>query len=299
MDLERHLTVIKRHPRLIAAGVVVGVLFALLATFSVGPGGIDWRKPEQWQSSTTLLVTQSGFPWGRTQLPGVTDAGQGTDPQVTQRRAGGSDFADPARLASLAVVYAFFAESKQVSALVPDRPAGSEVTGESVSTRNGNGDPLPLFKVSATGDSKQAAENLNDRTIAALRAYISREQALSRVPPTQRVELQLLAGPAATMESGHGYLLAVACFLLAIAAAVAGAYLLENVRLGREGALSASADEREEEYEEEEEDEAALGGPVPLPRPVEWHEPPQGRRRASREASAGRRRPEDAHPPGD
>jgi len=300
MDLERHLTVIKRHPRLIAAGVAVGVLFALLATFSVGPGGIDWRKPEQWQSSATLLVTQSGFPWGRTQLPGITDAGQGNTPQVTQQRSGGTDFADPARLASLAVVYAFFAESKQVSALVPDRPAGTEVTGESVSTRNGNGDPLPLFKVSATGDSKEGSESLNDRTIAALRAYISREQGLSRVPATQRVELQLLDGPTATMESGHGYLLAVACFLLAIAAAVAGAYLLENVRLGREGAFAGGGEPVDEDADEEQEAAAAaVGEPVPLPRPVEWHEPPQGRRRAGREAAGARRRSEDAHPPAD
>lgn len=284
MELERHLKVIRRHPRLIGAGVAVGVLFALLATFSVGPGGISWRKPEQWQSSTTLLVTQAGFPWGRTQLPGVTDAGQGVDPQVTQQRSGGSDFADPARLASLATVYAFFAESKQVAALVPDRPNGTEVTGESVATRNGNGDPLPLFKVSATGDGKGAAESLNDRTIAALRSYISREQALSRVPSTQRVELQVLDGPTATMTSGHGYLLAIACFLLAVAAAVAGAYLLENVRLGREGA-PAGEDEEPVEAEEEPAPQPGFGEPVPLPRPVEWHEPPS-RRRVS-------------HPPGD
>ncbi len=295
MDLERHLTVIKRHQRLIGAGVAVGVLFAILATFSIGLGGIDWRKPEQWQSGSTVLVTQSGFPWGRTQLPGVTDAGQGVDPGVTRRRSGGSDFADPGRLASLATIYAFFAESKQVSALVPDRPAGSEITGEAVATRNGNGDPLPLFKVATTGDSEAAAQNLNERTIGALRAYVAREQALNRVPSTQRVEMQLIAGPKAQMLSGHGYLLAVACFLLAIAAAVAGAYLLENVRLGKAGAI----DRTEEEAVEPAVAEGALGDPVPLSRPVEWHEPPQARRRASREAGGARRRSEDAHPPGD
>ncbi len=69
MNLLRHIDVLWRGRVIIAIGLVVAILMATFALFKVSDGGLSYRKPETWASSTKLLITQPGFPWGRSVLP--------------------------------------------------------------------------------------------------------------------------------------------------------------------------------------------------------------------------------------
>src|SRR3954465_8672900 len=101
MNLERHLQVLWRYRLITALGLLFGIALALLAAFKVGPGGLERRGSEQWTSTSNVMVTQKGFPWGRVTLPNSAAVGQaaGTDPSASATPQSGEDsripFADP------------------------------------------------------------------------------------------------------------------------------------------------------------------------------------------------------------
>ena len=71
MDLKLHLGVLWRFKFLIAAGLVLAVVLAVLSVMRVSFQGttptLTWRGVEIWTSNETLLVTQSGFPIGQSE----------------------------------------------------------------------------------------------------------------------------------------------------------------------------------------------------------------------------------------
>src|SRR3954465_4951057 len=114
MNLERHLQVLWRYRLITALGLLFGIALALLAAFKVGPGGLERRGSEQWSSTSNVMVTQKGFPWGRVILPNSAEIGQAgplgstTDGSAaTQQQSSSSKedtpipFADPGRRATL------------------------------------------------------------------------------------------------------------------------------------------------------------------------------------------------------
>ena len=91
VDITQHLRVIRRWHRVLVASAVLGTVLAGLFLFKVSPSGVEFRRPEKWESTSTLLVTQAGFPWGRTTLPGTdgTDAPPATaatDPNAAKQK---------------------------------------------------------------------------------------------------------------------------------------------------------------------------------------------------------------------
>src|SRR5690242_6249515 len=101
MDLHRHIRLLWRSKKLIVAGAIVGILLGILASYKVSGSGLQPRKAPVYTAETKLLLTQKGFPWGRTWLPGTLTAADGSTVQAGQT---GSkvNFADPARLSTLA-----------------------------------------------------------------------------------------------------------------------------------------------------------------------------------------------------
>lgn len=228
MDLLNHLQVMARWKRVIIAGILVGVLIALAFTFRVSFDGgvkVGYRQAEEWKATSTLFVTQPGFPWGRTTLPSI-------DPnQTTAQQRSDQSFADPSRLSVLAVIYAFLAPSQPVDQIGGAAPPGTTVTAREISTPNGN--PLPLLVIETTAPTSIQAKALNrERTLAMLR-YLRDQQNQNEVPRGQRVQLKLLKGPEAAKVSSHGAMLAIAMVFLAALASLGAAYLFENLRLAR------------------------------------------------------------------
>jgi len=75
MSLELDMRVLWRFRVLVLAGLLLAILLAGMAMFKVDFGGgapkLTYRQSETWQSTARLLITQDGFPEGRTTLPGA------------------------------------------------------------------------------------------------------------------------------------------------------------------------------------------------------------------------------------
>ena len=135
----------------------VGLLLASLARDAVARARQRGRadatgETELWSSSTRLIVTQQGFPWGRllAQDPSL-DRGSGSE-------ASGIPLADPNRLNNLTILYAELATSDPV--LQADAPRRADPAARSSrrrsSCRTGRY-TLPLIDVIAIATSPEGA----------------------------------------------------------------------------------------------------------------------------------------------
>ena len=73
MDLNLYLRVLWRFRLIVVVGFVLAITVAFASVAKVGADGslsISYRQQPTWQGTTRLFVTQQGFPWGRTVLPG-------------------------------------------------------------------------------------------------------------------------------------------------------------------------------------------------------------------------------------
>lgn len=243
MDLRRHLQVVWRFRRIAVGGFLVAVAVAILASFHVSPSGLTWRSDQTFTSTSTLFVTQTGFPWGRVTLPsaslqptGVTGNEGTDDSEATQRER--REYGAPERFSDLAVVYSFIARSDQVRALVMPRPQPDQIVITPV-TNPATGANLPLLLMETHATDQGIAQQLNEGVISALRKYLEEEQEASDIPNDQRVRVQVLNPPTpAGVTEGRTYMASVVLFIMVLAATLAIIYLLENLRLNRPAAGS-------------------------------------------------------------
>jgi hypothetical protein len=238
VDITQHLRVIRRWHRVLVASAVLGTVLAGLFLFKVSPSGLEFRRPEKWESTSTLLVTQAGFPWGRTTLPGTdgTDAPAATaatDPNAAKAGQAGTSFANPQRLSLLAIIYSFISQSNAIDQVGTPLPPGGEVTAQELSNQSSGS--LPLFKLTTAAQTGPAADKLNVERTRALIKYLGDQQDANQVPNGQRVQVSVLNRPFAARIASHGAMLGAAILFLALAAGLAACYLLESLRLSRGG----------------------------------------------------------------
>ena len=69
MDLARHAGVLWRYRWVTAGGILLGIVLAVLASYQVTTSGLEPRGSSTYTSESQLLVTQVGFPEGRSVLP--------------------------------------------------------------------------------------------------------------------------------------------------------------------------------------------------------------------------------------
>jgi hypothetical protein len=241
MNLYRHLSVLWRGRVIIALGLIVAIAMAILAMFKVSIDGgpkLTYRKAETWAHSTKLLITQPGFPWGRSVLPSTGDA---QTPGSTEQVAPAVDakgrkvqFADPSRFAYLAWIYSHFLMGDQVRQMLPHRPVGMDILASPL-TAGGNlsAGALPLIGLTTQATTERDAARLNDEATAALETYLREQQTRSRTPTSDRVVVTVVDRPAPALLKGHSPDLGVIAFLLVMGAVVAVVYLRENLRLHR------------------------------------------------------------------
>ena len=124
MELSRHAQVLWRFRVIIVAGVLAGLVLAIGTLFSVSSSGLKWREQLEYKSSSTLFVTQPGFPWGRANLPTASDGAPASATAPDQ------NFAEPARFAGLASIYSFLVRGEEVRALIPGHPSDAQIAAE-------------------------------------------------------------------------------------------------------------------------------------------------------------------------
>jgi hypothetical protein len=241
MDLRRHIQVLWRFKAIVVGGIVLGVVMAILASFSVSFSGgpkLEWRSDQTYGSVSTLFVTQTGFPWGRVTLPEPSLV-PGADPAVQQPEETMDDktrreYAAPERFSDLAVVYSYLARSDQVRALIRPEPAPDQIVITPVQNPS-TGAGLPLLLVETHAHDQALAQKINEASIDALRSYLREQQDAADIDDSARVRIQVLNPPtAAGVVEGRTYMGSVIALILAMAGAVALAYLLENLRTARE-----------------------------------------------------------------
>ena len=243
MDLRRHIQVLWRFKAIVLGGVALGVVMAILASFSVSFSGgpkLEWRSDQTYGSVSTLFVTQTGFPWGRVTLP--EPALLGADPTIEQPDPATMDektrreYAAPERFSDLAVVYSYLARSDQVRALIRPQTAPDQILITPIQNPS-TGAGLPLLLIETHAKSQEMAVKVNEASIEALRQYLREQQNEADIPDGARVRIQVLNPPMpAGVTEGRTYMGSVIALILAIAGAIALAYLLENLRSSREQA---------------------------------------------------------------
>jgi hypothetical protein len=229
VDLQLYFRVLWRFRFIVMIGFLLALVSAILsfATVSFKGGGphLQYRQHETWVSNATLLVTQQGFPEGRTltELTGSTaDAAQApTD----------SKFADPGRFVALAVLYADLVDSDPVKAIVRRTgPPHGKVDGLAVATPDGSS-TLPMIAIAAAANTPRRARSLARRQSEAFMAYITQNQIAHKVPKSDRVELEMVTKPTkAKLLSGRSKAVPIVVLVAMIAATLALAFVLENLK---------------------------------------------------------------------
>jgi hypothetical protein len=208
-----------------AVGVVIALVVAAFATM---------RLSETYSATAQVLVTQQGFPVGRTNL---------VDPNAPLDKEGNPipSYADPSRFEYLAQVYARLAVSDVVKHRVLGRNGvdrgkilildGGKTRGSYTATVDATDTrALPFILLVSQAASGREAREIALRATAALQAYITSSQTAADIRGKDRVELQVIAAPTkAKLTSGRPLILPVAIFVLIVGAAAAVAFFRENV----------------------------------------------------------------------
>jgi hypothetical protein len=246
MNLARHASVLWRFRRVVAAGVILGIVLAVLASFRVSSSGLEPRGVETWSANSQILVTQPGFPEGRVTLPEkqIDDALTTDGKQAVEENAAPKDqvdFADPARLAALGDLYSKFLTSDEVLSRVPGHPPTAAVTASPFASSQG-GLLLPVVQLTTMGPSAEAAQRLNVDAFNALLEFLEERQAANDIARADRVELQMIVRPEMTLMAGRKPTASILVFMLVLLGTVAVTHLLEALRNRREASALAIVD---------------------------------------------------------
>ena len=222
MDLALYFRVLSRFRVLVIAGLVLGAALAF----------VSYRQSEVFQADTLLLVTQRGFPQGRTVIPGGPATGT-----TSTSPANATAYADPARFASLAALYAQLANSDPVQTAIQKGMTHQERLTETLQATASVPDPsnpngvLPFVDMQGLAESPATAKALSTRGANVLQGYIEGQQAANGIGPDDRVLLEVVKRPGKVLVvSGRKKTLPIAVFLTVLIAAIGAAFVLENVR---------------------------------------------------------------------
>jgi hypothetical protein len=229
MNLARHAAVLWRFRAVTAAGLLLGLVLAVLASYELP--SFEQRGTSVYTSESQILVTQRGFPEGRVVLPQVTAPGTAMPTDGTETATGEKplEFADPGRLMTLADLYTQLLTSDQVRSRIPGHPTPAQIIASPLPANTGT--ILPIISLGTVGPTPEAAHALNVATLDALRDVLAAEARKNDIAPAERVELSLLKAPAAgTLLSGPSRTGSILALLLCVLGTIALTHLLESLR---------------------------------------------------------------------
>jgi hypothetical protein len=232
MNLARHASVLWRFRWVTIGGFTIGLVLAVLAAYQPSSSGLTPRGSETWTATSSILVTQPGFPEGRVTLPeaqvdGATTAdGESVDEPEPKDQV---TFADPARLSGLADLYAKFLTSDDVLGRVPGRPKAEQITASPFLASSG-GLVLPVIQLTADAPTSAGARTLNEQVFKSLSSLIEEQQEANQIGTGQRIEVKLIDPPKSTLTAARKKTASILVLLLCLLGTVAVAHLLEGLR---------------------------------------------------------------------
>jgi hypothetical protein len=176
---------------------------------------VSYRQNERWVSYATLLVSQRGFPWGRSNI----------DPQH-------SKFADPGRFSTLAILYSRLAASDDVERIMrQDGPIHGKLEAAPVLASDSSSEALPLIQIAGTSTSREGARQLVGRETDAFLAYLKQKQAANAISTQQRVLVTVVnAAGKPKVLTGRSKIPPLLTFVLVMALVTALAFVLDNLQ---------------------------------------------------------------------
>jgi hypothetical protein len=239
MNLERHLRVLWRYKIVVAVGCIIAIALAVFASFQMGSGGLQRRGTETWSSTSQVLVTQKGFPWGRVTLPAATTqaaGGTGT-PAATNDGTDGQDhiqYADPNRFVNLALLYSVISYSDQVRNKLPGHPRADQIQAMLLDPTNSGQSYLPIISLTTSATTPDAAVKLNNAVFGGLRDELSGQQKAANIKDSERVLLSQLSKPAKpALVQGYSMTSSLLAFILCIVSTLALVHILEGLRMAK------------------------------------------------------------------
>ena len=224
MDLNLYFRVLWRFRLIVAVGFVLAITVAFATVAKVGAdGSISYRQQPTWQGTTRLFVTQQGFPWGRTVLPGDPTSAPSTS------TSSGLQFADPTRLAGLAIYYAALINGELIQRQIRRSFPPKTILSAAAVTDTATNSPLALVDVTSVAHSSAQARRVSQEGASLFRSYIADQQASAGIPLKERVLLQVVSTKAEVI-AGRKKTLAIVAFLAVLIATIALAFVLENQR---------------------------------------------------------------------
>jgi hypothetical protein len=219
MDLGLLCRVLWRHKIIVGIGFIAAIALAFLsfAKVSFAHGfQVHHRQAEQWQSTASLLVTERGFPFGRTVSP---------------------DGRDPTRFSAYATLYARLATSDSVRKLML-RQGAIDPSHEFIGAApvlsldaNTNSAPLPLVSVWTIGATAERSFELTRRLTKAFVDYLSSEQRAHSIPHGQRVSVSVVVdGSEPLLVKKRSKTLPIVVFLTVAIATCGLAFIRENLQ---------------------------------------------------------------------
>jgi cytoskeleton protein RodZ len=275
LDLRTFFRVIHRFWPLVALGVALAVALSFISFFRVDLHArphVTYRQHETWRGTEVLLLTQRGFPWGRTIYPYIVS-------KKTGLLIPAAPFADPGRFNSLAVFYAQLANSDAVRALVTRAGRLDGTYSASPVVKSVGGGPgtqpitqlVPLIQIDGFARTPAHALGIARRVSHAMRSYLERSQTNADIPVKQRIVVQVLStARKATLAQGRRLTIPIIAFVAILIATLGLAFVLENLRpREREGAEPAG--EPSSDSEPRESGEVGDDSRPPAPREADGH----------------------------
>jgi hypothetical protein len=220
MDLGLYSRVIWRFRKLVFGGVLLAVFLSVLSVAKITSGGLVYRKPEIWQSTSTVLLTQHGFPWGRATLP-------------SSEVGAGSGYADPTRFSSLTDLYSQFANSDQVKAILLREGAKKswKLLATPVQPVNPSTGGLPVILLAGQAYTPSEAVKATTLGRRAFLEYVAGQQQTAAIPENQRIDIQTIQSATVPKVFLPRKKTLPIVILLAVLSATFGlAFVLENLR---------------------------------------------------------------------
>jgi hypothetical protein len=182
MDLIAYAGVIRRQWRIVVIGLAIAQTLAFLAVVRVTSDGLEHRSPTIYAARSTLLVTEKGFPLGRSTLTETETDAEGMPVEVER-------FAEQGRMEYLASIYTELARSRAVRREIDPGGKLSPDAYEVIQLKGLDGATLPLLAVVGKSRSPDVAISLSNRAAQGLRRYVHLRQVRNKVPPSKRIGL--------------------------------------------------------------------------------------------------------------
>ena len=220
MDLSLFGRVVWRFKAIVLLGLSLALALSFLSYVKVDFGDgfkMTYREQEQWESLSTLFVTDPRFRLGST--------GGGVDAEAEAAAA--------ERMLALTALYMQLATADPVlRTMAEDGPIDGLVqTFPITSTPDGRGDPLPMMTFSAIASTPRGAHNLANRHIDAFLEYLREDQNRRRVRAADRVKVEVVRQPQMPVLLVPRKKTRPIVVFLTVAIATFGlAFVLENLR---------------------------------------------------------------------